>query len=62
MSHALSESTFGHLGFTGTSVWIDPERALTFACLTNHIYYGRAGADTMTPFRAALSQTLSEML
>jgi CubicO group peptidase (beta-lactamase class C family) len=56
MSHPLSESTFGHLGFTGTSLWIDPERELTFVCLTNHIYYGRAGEDTMTPFRVALAQ------
>jgi CubicO group peptidase (beta-lactamase class C family) len=62
MSHALSQSAFGHLGFTGTALWIDPERALTFACLTNHIYYGRAGEDTMTPFRAALSKTVGDAL
>lgn len=62
MSHALSPSVFGHLGFTGTSLWIDPERELTFACLTNHIYYGRAGADTMTPFRAALSKAVVDSL
>jgi CubicO group peptidase (beta-lactamase class C family) len=58
MSHALSPGAFGHLGFTGTALWIDPERELTFACLTNHIYFGREGADTMTPFRAALSKAI----
>ena len=60
MSHTLGQSTFGHLGFTGTSLWIDPTRELTFACLTNHIYYGRVGEDTMTPFRLALAHALSE--
>ncbi len=58
MSYALSESAFGHLGFTGTALWIDPARALVFACLTNHVYYGRACEDTLTPFRAALAQTI----
>lgn len=62
MSHALSASAFGHLGFTGTSLWIDPERELTFACLTNHIYYGREGEDTMTPFRAALSRAVVDCI
>ena len=62
MSHALSQSTFGHLGFTGTSLWIDPARELTFACLTNHIYYGRDGEDTMTPFRLVLSGAIGMAL
>jgi CubicO group peptidase (beta-lactamase class C family) len=61
MSHALSQHTFGHLGFTGTSLWVDPKRELTFACLTNHIYYGREGKDTMTPFRVALASELSQL-
>jgi CubicO group peptidase (beta-lactamase class C family) len=59
MSHPLSPSSFGHLGFTGTSLWIDPERELTFACLTNRVYYGRDAEDTTTPFRLALSQAIA---
>jgi CubicO group peptidase (beta-lactamase class C family) len=31
----LSPSSFGHTGFTGTSVWIDPERELVAVLLTN---------------------------
>jgi CubicO group peptidase (beta-lactamase class C family) len=58
MSHPLSQSAFGHLGFTGTSLWIDPERELVLACLTNRVYYGREGEDTMTPFRVALSEAV----
>ena len=33
--------SFGHTGFTGTSLWVDPERALVVALLTNRVYYGR---------------------
>jgi CubicO group peptidase (beta-lactamase class C family) len=32
---ALSRSSTGHTGFTGTSVWVDPERRLTLVLLTN---------------------------
>lgn len=31
----LSGSAFGHTGFTGTSLWIDPERELVAVLLTN---------------------------
>jgi CubicO group peptidase (beta-lactamase class C family) len=34
----MSESSFGHTGFTGTSVWIDPGRGLVFVLLTNRIH------------------------
>lgn len=33
-----SASTFGHLGFTGTCVWIDPENDLTFILVSNRTY------------------------
>ncbi len=34
----LSESSFGHLGYTGTSLWIDPERELSLTLLTNRTW------------------------
>jgi len=37
----MSHSTFGHTGFTGTSVWSDPARDVTVVLLTNAVYYGR---------------------
>ncbi len=40
-SHPLSQRAFGHTGFTGTSLWIDPDRSLVIALLTNEIYHGR---------------------
>ncbi len=38
VSAGASSQTFGHLGFTGTSVWADPENDLVFVLLTNRVY------------------------
>jgi CubicO group peptidase (beta-lactamase class C family) len=38
----LSSRAFGHTGFTGTSMWIDPDRDLFVIVLTNSVY-GRPG-------------------
>jgi CubicO group peptidase (beta-lactamase class C family) len=34
----LSAASFGHLGYTGTSLWIDPERQLSVTLLTNRTW------------------------
>ena len=34
----ISSRSFGHLGYTGTSLWIDPERQLSIALLTNRTW------------------------
>jgi CubicO group peptidase (beta-lactamase class C family) len=34
----VSEASFGHTGFTGTSVWVDPERDRIAILLTNRIH------------------------
>jgi serine-type D-Ala-D-Ala carboxypeptidase len=34
----LSKNSFGHLGFTGTSLWIDPQRERIFILLTNRTH------------------------
>ena len=34
----LSPRSFGHTGFTGTSLWIDPERKLFVILLTNRVH------------------------
>ncbi|MCG3174478.1 MAG: hypothetical protein GMKNLPBB_02717 [Myxococcota bacterium] len=33
-----SRSSFGHLGFTGTSLWIDPENRIITVILTNRVH------------------------
>jgi CubicO group peptidase (beta-lactamase class C family) len=35
--HYLSRRAFGHTGFTGTSLWIDPERGVYVLLLTNRV-------------------------
>jgi CubicO group peptidase (beta-lactamase class C family) len=34
----FSEGSFGHLGYTGTSLWIDPQRQLSITLLTNRTW------------------------
>jgi CubicO group peptidase (beta-lactamase class C family) len=34
----FSPSSYGHLGYTGTSLWIDPERELSVTLLTNRTW------------------------
>jgi CubicO group peptidase (beta-lactamase class C family) len=36
-----SIGSFGHTGFTGTSVWIDPTHELVVVLLTNAVHFGR---------------------
>jgi len=38
----LSAAAYGHTGFTGTSLWIDPEQDLFVIVLTNRVYAPRA--------------------
>jgi len=38
----LSQSAYGHTGFTGTSLWIDPEREMFVVLLTNRVHAARA--------------------
>lgn len=38
----LSKRAFGHVGYTGTSLWIDPEREMFVVLLTNRVHAARA--------------------
>jgi CubicO group peptidase (beta-lactamase class C family) len=40
--HLLSSRSFGHTGFTGTSIWIDPTRCLVIVLLSNRVHPTRA--------------------
>jgi len=39
----MSPSSFGHTGYTGTSIWIDPARELKIILLTNRVHSGLSG-------------------
>ena len=34
----FSKTSYGHLGFTGTSLWIDPEKNIIIVFLSNRVY------------------------
>ena len=38
----MSSRAVGHLGFTGCSLWIDPERELVVSLLSNRVLTGRS--------------------
>jgi beta-glucosidase-like glycosyl hydrolase/CubicO group peptidase (beta-lactamase class C family) len=38
VSQYASPSTYGHTGFTGTAVWVDPEKELIYIFLSNRVY------------------------
>ena len=42
---------YGHTGYTGTSLWVDPDRGLLVVLLTNRVYFGRdpAGIAALRP-------------
>lgn len=56
----FSPDSYGHTGFTGTSLWIDPERVLVVACLTNRVYPGR-DRPGIHPFRRAVHDLIALM-
>ena len=51
-----SLDSYGHTGFTGTSLWIDPSTDLTVVLLTNRVYFGRTNDDAMYRFRIAVHE------
>ena len=40
--HHFSPHSFGHLGYTGTSLWMDPDRRLSVTLLTNRTWPDRS--------------------
>lgn len=38
MADSASQHTYGHLGFTGTCVWVDPKYEFVFVFLSNRVY------------------------
>ncbi len=53
----LSASAFGHTGFTGTSLWVDPEQDLFVLLLTNRVHPTRQ-RQGIGPVRQALADAV----
>lgn len=57
----FGEHAYGHLGYTGTSLWIDPERALGVVLLSNRTWPDHAG-DAIKQVRPAFHDAVVEAL
>ena len=57
----LSRRSFGHTGFTGTSIWMDPERDLFIILLTNRVNPTRANTK-ISEVRARVADLVAEAL
>ncbi len=53
----LSPTAYGHIGYTGTSMWIDPQRNMFVILLTNRVHAARVRrpATVISDIRADLS-------
>lgn len=52
-SPLMSARAFGHTGFTGTSLWVDPERELFMVLLTNRVHPSRENKAILAVRREA---------
>lgn len=57
----FSPKSFGHLGYTGTSLWIDPERELEVVLLSNRVHPTRKN-DGIRAFRPKIHDIIYEEL
>lgn len=57
----FSARSYGHLGFTGTSLWIDPERQLSVTLLTNRTWPDRK-SQAIKAIRPAFHDAVIEAL
>jgi serine-type D-Ala-D-Ala carboxypeptidase len=55
----MSPRAFGHTGFTGTSLWIDPDRGVYVVLLTNRVH-PTSGNMAIREVRAALHDAVME--
>ncbi|MEM0961747.1 MAG: serine hydrolase, partial [Bacteroidota bacterium] len=56
---SMSARAFGHTGFTGTSLWVDPETSLFVVLLTNRVHPTRRNSR-IRDVRTALSNALAD--
>lgn len=50
----ISPRAIGHTGFTGTSLWIDPDREIYVVCLTNRVHPVAGDAQAIQRLRSTL--------
>ncbi len=59
--HHFSSRAIGHLGFTGTSIWIEPEREIAVSLLTNRVH-PRRDNQGIRDFRPKIHDLIMEAI
>jgi serine-type D-Ala-D-Ala carboxypeptidase len=59
--HHFPKTAVGHLGFTGTSIWIDPEREIAVSILTNRVHPSREN-QAIRDFRPKIHDLIMEAI
>jgi CubicO group peptidase (beta-lactamase class C family)/beta-glucosidase-like glycosyl hydrolase len=59
--HFMGPHTFGHTGYTGTSIWIDPDKQLFVVLLTNRVHPTREN-QKIAKVRPALHDAVMQSL
>jgi CubicO group peptidase (beta-lactamase class C family) len=59
--HRLSPAAVGHLGFTGTSIWIEPESEIAISMLTNRVH-PRRDNQKIRDFRPKIHDLIMDAL
>ena len=57
----MSARAIGHTGFTGTSLWIDPEKDVYVALLTNRVHPTREGTGIQELRRSVADAVMSDL-
>ncbi len=57
---ALEPDAYGHNGFTGTSLWVEPSRGRYYVLLTNRVRPTRSG-DTIAAVRREFHDTAARL-
>jgi CubicO group peptidase (beta-lactamase class C family) len=56
------QGALGHLGYTGCSLWIDRDRELVCALLTNHVHPGGRNPEAILALRQAFHDAVAEAI
>lgn len=61
-SRCASPRTFGHTGFTGTCLWVDPEFNLVYIFLSNRVFPDRSDKLIQTNIRSRIQDVIYEAI
>lgn len=61
-SRRASPKTFGHTGFTGTCLWVDPEFDLVYVFLSNRVFPDRSDKLIQTNIRSRIQDVIYEAI